>query len=177
MIKNSELNLGQIEAIVNKLGGMSGVDRFLAGELVVVPAYSAVVDYSQSLVEMVSAGKYDWVSEGITEKNFPKTMSGKVRVNFELVHFNRNITSDIAVMGLGGMGLRPATIWELLAFGAKYPELQREFPVVALGSVAKIEDSRHVVGFFMIVSKRSVDHLCTWGHDWTRNVRFLAVRK
>ena len=36
MIKYSELNLGQIEAVVNKIGGMSGVQRLLADELVVV---------------------------------------------------------------------------------------------------------------------------------------------
>jgi hypothetical protein len=36
MIKNSELNLGQIEAIVNKLGGMEGVKRFLAGTVEIV---------------------------------------------------------------------------------------------------------------------------------------------
>jgi hypothetical protein len=34
-IKYSELNLGQIEAAVNKLGGMDGLKRFLADELVV----------------------------------------------------------------------------------------------------------------------------------------------
>ena len=34
-IKYSEANLGQIEAAINKLGGMDGLRRFLAGELVV----------------------------------------------------------------------------------------------------------------------------------------------
>ena len=34
-MKYNELNLGQMEAIVNKLGGMDGVQRFLSGELVV----------------------------------------------------------------------------------------------------------------------------------------------
>ena len=34
-MKYGELNLGQVEAIVNKLGGMEGVQRFLSGELVV----------------------------------------------------------------------------------------------------------------------------------------------
>ncbi|MCX6760056.1 MAG: hypothetical protein NTW46_01795, partial [Candidatus Nealsonbacteria bacterium] len=32
-MKYGELNLGQVEAIVNKLGGMEGVQRFLRGEL------------------------------------------------------------------------------------------------------------------------------------------------
>jgi hypothetical protein len=36
-MKYGELNLGQVEAIVNKLGGLDGVRRFLADELVVKP--------------------------------------------------------------------------------------------------------------------------------------------
>ncbi|MFH1451015.1 MAG: hypothetical protein ABIF89_00170 [bacterium] len=39
-MKYGELNLGQIEAVVNKLGGMEGVRRFLSGELVVEEAES-----------------------------------------------------------------------------------------------------------------------------------------
>ncbi|MFZ2832027.1 MAG: hypothetical protein WAZ40_02645 [Minisyncoccia bacterium] len=34
-IKYPRLDLGQIEAIVNKLGGMEGVQRFLSGEMVI----------------------------------------------------------------------------------------------------------------------------------------------
>ena len=37
-MKYGELTLGQMEVIVNKLGGMEGVKRFLAGELNVVAA-------------------------------------------------------------------------------------------------------------------------------------------
>jgi hypothetical protein len=37
-MKYNELNLGQIEALVNKLGGMDGVHRFLSGELIVSTA-------------------------------------------------------------------------------------------------------------------------------------------
>ena len=39
-MKYGELNLGQIEAIVNKLGGMEGVKRFLSGESVIKEAES-----------------------------------------------------------------------------------------------------------------------------------------
>lgn len=35
-MKYNELNLGQIEAVVNKLGGMDGVQRFLSGNAEVV---------------------------------------------------------------------------------------------------------------------------------------------
>jgi hypothetical protein len=35
IMKYGELTLGQVEALVNKLGGMEGVQRFLSGELLV----------------------------------------------------------------------------------------------------------------------------------------------
>ncbi len=41
-MKYGELTLGQMEAVVNKLGGMDGVQRLLAGELVVKPASKKV---------------------------------------------------------------------------------------------------------------------------------------
>ncbi len=41
MAKYADLNLGQIEAIGNKLGGMTGIMQFLAGELVVVAKTAA----------------------------------------------------------------------------------------------------------------------------------------
>lgn len=37
-MKYGELNLGQVEAIVNKLGGMDGVQQFLSGALIVTKA-------------------------------------------------------------------------------------------------------------------------------------------
>ena len=36
-MKYSKLNLGKVEAIVNKLGGYEGVEHFLSGETIVVP--------------------------------------------------------------------------------------------------------------------------------------------
>ncbi|MBY0472684.1 hypothetical protein K2Q00_00140 [Patescibacteria group bacterium] len=36
-MKYGELNLGQIEAMVNKMGGMVGVEKYLAGQLKLVP--------------------------------------------------------------------------------------------------------------------------------------------
>jgi hypothetical protein len=39
MAKYAELNQGQIEAVVNKLGGMNGLEKFLRGETEVVSKY------------------------------------------------------------------------------------------------------------------------------------------
>ena len=37
-MKYGELTLGQVEAVVNKLGGMEGVKRFLSGETLIKEA-------------------------------------------------------------------------------------------------------------------------------------------
>jgi hypothetical protein len=69
MAKYGKLDLGQIEAIVNKLGGMEGVRKFLAEETVVAPTPSTIyVDRT------IPANYPDWVKEILydeLEKKFP----------------------------------------------------------------------------------------------------------
>lgn len=36
-MKYGKLNLGQIEAVVNKMGGMEGIHKFLSGETIIIP--------------------------------------------------------------------------------------------------------------------------------------------
>ncbi len=184
-MKYGELNLGQIEAIVNKLGGMEGVQRFLSGDLVVEgkpaasasPTYPVTVNYDLSLAGMIKAGRYDWVSSDITEKHFPLVGSGTRETITELVRFNKDMGSDDVLRELDRRGLRPATIEELLAFGARYPELQRQFPIVALGSIWRHDlDRRYVPCLWGGSDERS---LClNWFEfGWRDDYRFLAVRK
>jgi len=75
------------------------------------------------------------------------------------------------------MGLCPATLQELCAFGEKYPDIKREFPVVALGSVYVDLGGRRVVpclGFWL--AGREL-YLSGWGGEWFPVCRFLAARK
>ena len=135
------------------------------------------VDYSLSLPQMIAAGKYDWVNPDITEKNFPlDKRKGTVEVQPELIHIGHNISSDDALQELDGRGYRAATAEELLAFGAKYPDKQREFPIVALGTGRHLFDERHVLYLDRDRSERFLN-LCWFDLDWIDNYRFLAVRK
>lgn len=181
MAKFNDVTVGQMEACINRLGGMQQFLDFIGGKgqimwQTVYRIYSVIVDYNQSLNKMILAGKYDLVNQEITEKNFPSKLSGSVPLNFELFHFNRLISSESAVAELDKMGFRPATVRELLSFGAKYPEMQREFPVVALGEVSEIDGNRRVAGLGRDVSGRGLG-LDWWSVDWIGRCRFLAVRK
>lgn len=142
-----------------------------------VPHYTVAVDYGMALADMIAVGKYDWTNSDITTKHFSVRGEGKAEVEIQLVHFDRVMESDDVIRELDKQGLRPAKIEELLAFGANYPEVQREFPVVALGSVWRDSDGyRYVAYLHWLVRERSL-YLFWFGRRWFEVYRFAAVRK
>lgn len=137
--------------------------------------YLATVDYGLSLAAMIQLGKYDWMNSDITAERFPIKGEGQKNVQFELVHFNRGISSEDAAAEMKKRGLRPARIEELLSFGAKYPELQLQFPIVALGSVAEFGGGQRVAYLYRGDARRYLD-LRWWSGGWGARCRFLVVR-
>ncbi len=135
-----------------------------------------MVDYTKSLAEMITAGRYDWKNDDITEKRFPVKGEGTKEFVCELVHPNRGISSENALKEIEKSGkLRPATIEELLAFGATFPEIQRQLPVVALGSSAEVRGDCGVPCLLRDDSERILD-LRWFERVWGDRFRFLAVR-
>ena len=137
--------------------------------------YTVSVDYGKTVEEMVASGRYDWSNGNITSKNFPVNGTGVVTVALELVHLNKAASSGAVLAHLKDNG----TLAELLAFGATYPEIQREFPIVCLdkgSSWVDPGDYRDVPYLDRDGSDRklSLDWFdCVWDED----CRFLAVRK
>lgn len=141
--------------------------------------FPVIVNCSKSLDEMIKAGNYDWVNWDISEKHFPVQGQGQTELNIELIHYGKHMESDDVVRDLEGYGLRPATLSELLAFGAAYPNKQREFPIVALGSVWR---SWSGSGLRCVLCLRGGGSgrelgLYVWGSGWRGGCRFAAVRK
>lgn len=134
---------------------------------------SIPVDYTLTLEKMIAAGNYDWKGEGVTSDKFPinKRKNGNVTIN--LVHFDREIKPDDAIARLDEMGLRPAEFPELLALGAKLPNLQRDFPIIAMGSVLF---DRFVPYLDSDGGKRILGREF-YGGVWNRTCRFAAVKK
>ena len=175
-----------VEAIMNnsvqsrdefrKANGLPSLQLPTPEHVVLPDEFQFIVDYGMDLAMMISVGRYDWVNRDITTDRFPLNGSGKTKVDAKLVYFGYNISSENVVKELDKKGFRPATIEELLAFGVTNPEIQRQFPVVALGSVCKVDGDRVVACLFRSVSGRSLD-LGLWHGDWLDYFRFLAVRK
>lgn len=141
--------------------------------------FTFVVDYSRGLNESIKAGCYDWTDGDINEVYFPpsKEEKGQKEQSFSLYHFGKDIDSDWVIAQMEKDGKRPATLRELLAFGETNPELQRQFPIIALGFVWVGRRGGHSVAY---LDSNSGDRFlslrwCVLG--WLGGCRFLAVSK
>lgn len=138
------------------------------------------IDYRQTLDQMIAVGAYDWKNENITAERFPVNGEGVVEYEYQLVHLNCNASSKKVLLAIGKLDganpWEPAKTEHLLAFGAKNPEEQRKYPIVALGSVGEVDGDRYVSCLSGDDSGRNVN-LGWFGSDWFSSCRFLAVRK
>lgn len=124
------------------------------------------------LSKLIADLKFDYVNSDIKDDSFdePKEL-GTV---FELVHFDKYISSEDAIKELSKDGWRPANAWELLEY-AKSGWNNKDW-VVALGSTAQFDvHGRYVLGLDAVGSGRGLG-LGYWGGDWSASCRFLRVR-
>ncbi len=154
---------------------VKGSDHYVVGKG--GGTYPVVIDYGKSVEEMVVYGNYNWSNPDTTSKNFPLSGTGNVSVSLEFVHLNKSVSTREVSDYLEANGLRAATIEELLVFGMTYPEIQREFPVVALGSSWVDSRSRRRVPYLVGHGSGRKLYLHWSAYDWDDVCRFLAVRK
>ena len=101
-------------------------------------------------------------------------------VDLELVYLNRNASSEDVLSYFEQNGLRPATMAELLAFGATYPEIQREFPIVCLDKGGSSWVDPHGGCRVPYLDQDGFERglrLSWCDNGWDGICRFLAVRK
>lgn len=139
-------------------------------------ALSVAVDYSQSLNQMIDAGKYDEIHPDITPRNFRLTGAGYRAVELRLVEFEDGIALWDAVTLMKREGCRPGTIEELLALGSSRPELQRKKAIVALGSVRVVNNRRYMPALGGSNATRILTLAVIYSR-WSRFVRYLFVRE
>lgn len=83
MAKYSELNLGQIEALGNKVGGMDGIMGILSGALIVVK--NTVVEATEKLLKLLTTFKVGRTEKFVARENFKKDTSAKAKVRISFI--------------------------------------------------------------------------------------------
>ena len=140
-------------------------------------SYSVNVNYDLSVEEAISAGNFQAVNADINAKNFAPTRSGQAALEIVLVRFENRMKSEEVLEELNKEGLRPVDLSEFLAFGAKYPDVQRKFSIAGLGSVWKDRKGyRNVPCLYEASEGRYLD-LHWWDDAWYSYSRFAATRK
>jgi len=105
--------------------------------------YRVLVDYSLTLPEMIAAGKYD---KSGTIPDYQIKGFGRQLVDIELWRLIESCHDDkeaLAELHKMKPGYRFATLPELLALGAAYPNLQLLFMILSLGSVWPWSGDKH----------------------------------
>jgi len=184
--KYGDWTRGEEEALLNKLGGLEVARGILRGTVEVITkvisfivrTVMALVDETKGVDELVKEGKFDWANDDITSAHFPNPANGSVgEQELPLFHFGKTMSDDAVIAAMDAEGCEPATIWDLLSFAKKEPNLQRQFPIVALKSVWRDSyRSRRVPYLYSGAGGRSLS-LVYLGGDWLGDYRFLARRK
>jgi hypothetical protein len=138
--------------------------------------YPLTVEYKRSIEQLVKAGKYDYANSDITTANFKNEDVFDSKSEAILFHPDEAIESDEILTRFEKEDLRPATLRELLAFGAKYPNVQCEFPIIALGTVVRLDGDQLVAYLGRDDARRGL-HLGWFDGGWSQRCRFLAFRK
>ena len=124
---------------------------------------------------MVAMGNYDQVNARVTASAFPTNDRSVRELVAEIVHPNRWLSSEDVAAGIVKLNLRLARVEELLTFGSAYPEVQRLFPMVCLGSMAEIDGRLTVPSLYEWDGERRLG-LDFWDSPWSSHYRFLTVR-
>jgi hypothetical protein len=149
--------------------------------------FPVVVDYGQSVQQMIALGKYDIVDSRINPETMVFDGRGVVKVDVflasfgSLAQYTRDMSSPGVIRALEEEGLSPARIEHLLALGATHPKEQCESPIVALGNLCSVggeylvpcigEKREYVTGDYERYL-RLVSYDTTWSDSW----RFAALR-
>lgn len=139
-----------------------------------------IVDYGQTLEDMIVAGNYDWRNSKLTADRF--LINGKGQVEFEhtIFHFDedmpyRDVIVKITVTERQNPWL-PARTENLLMYGAENPDEQRKYRIVALGSVGVVLGRLQTPCLDTHDQMRTLNLSCI-DRDLDSFNRFLAVRE
>lgn len=129
-----------------------------------------------TILERIALGAYDWKNDAITNQRFPHDVMTVGEWEYDTYHPDCSISSEDAKNGAEVDGWIVAKAEHLFAFGQAFPDVQRKFPIIALGSVCEVSSRRRVLELWGSGFRRVVNLYC-WRVVWGSGCRFLRVRK
>jgi len=150
-----------------------------------VETLSITVDYDRNIYSAIGDGNYDLVLYFEDFLAYKPKKSGKANIEVGLICFESDLTTKEILDKIDKMGYQPAELFELLAVGAQYPELQKQFWIVALGTSAYSQEKIPIIGDSCSAhTRRGLE--TTWpgsGETWSsikweaKRHRFLVIKK
>lgn len=95
-------------------------------------SWDITVDYSININDMIDNGNYDYVHKNIDSSYFFYDTSGISELEIHIIHLNGGYHINQVVQTLSEHNWRPINFLELLCLGIQYPDLQRQFSIIAL---------------------------------------------
>lgn len=183
-VKLGELTQSHLEALVKHQNPFEIEKKSATAKQSAAGAVRLLVDYRRPLADMIKDCRFADVHSKITEEHFSIKLRPNREVEMRLFHFKRSVGTAEAILEMEELGYRPAELPELLAFARAYPNEQRKYPIICLGSVWQPWDSEWFVpsldsygGYRELFLERYGLEGYGDGIKWTRICRFLAVRK
>lgn len=144
-MKYGELNLGQIEAIVNKLGGMEGVQRFLSGELVVKMAERSFAIWKTITLGIKSPSEYRKAlkANGYRIGDYADQILDKVKVSEPVIQLDL-VVKTVAELGFKNGAARQQIYDQAIKIGLELcpaevgPALRLQYPDQPYGEWLRI---------------------------------------
>ncbi len=140
--------------------------------------YPLEVDYSADLEEAMRAGGYNDIHREILPSASWFTDFGrKEKLQMKLLEFEQPVSTEEVLAKAKAKSLRLANLFELLAFGAKYPEVQWDYPVLALGSRWRNQNGDQGIAYLWhnAFGRALEMGLIQNGKQWDNLCRFAAV--
>ena len=138
--------------------------------------FLSIVDFDQTLPEMIAAADFDSVNSNITSERFPVVGSGKKNFRFKIYKPKRFISSEAADEMMRKDGFLAARHESGLAFARDFPNEQRKRPIALLGSSAKVSRDRCVSCLRWSGAERDLD-LRYWQVGWGGGWGFLGAQE
>ncbi|MFC1721442.1 hypothetical protein ACFL0Z_00845 [Patescibacteria group bacterium] len=131
------------------------------------------------LAKLIECCNLDHVNSDINEEHFPINKSDFGRFSMYWVHFDEQMYTPDVLGFLEKEGLIPGRLVQLLGLGAFAPNLQREFPIIALGSSwVNPRGSSNVPALGSFGDARARYLRLSWDdYRWYAHCRFLALSK